>query len=47
MTTTETWWETIFEGDLAAGFNKERMGELDDEHFLYFKDEEISYEAIN
>lgn len=47
MTTTETWYETIFEGDLAIGFDKERMSELEEEHFLYFKDDEISHEALN
>lgn len=47
MTATDTWWETIFEGNLAAGLNKERMRELDEEHFLYFKDEEITQEVVN
>jgi len=36
MTTTETWWETIFEGDLSLGINKERSAELEEENFLYF-----------
>ena len=47
MTTTETWWETIFEGNLSIGFDKERIGELEDEHFLYFKDEELTREALH
>ncbi|QTD42506.1 hypothetical protein [Sporosarcina sp. Te-1] len=38
MTTTETWWETIFEGNLSLGLNKERIADLDDETFLYFND---------
>ncbi|MCM3742647.1 hypothetical protein M3193_00710 [Sporosarcina luteola] len=36
MTTTETWWETIFEGNLSLGLNKERVTDLDNETFLYF-----------
>lgn len=36
MTTTETWWETIFEGNLSLGLNKERISDLNDETFLYF-----------
>lgn len=41
MTTTETWWEDIFEGNLALGINKERLAELEDENFLYFEEEEV------
>ncbi|WP_256381699.1 hypothetical protein [Sporosarcina sp. HYO08] len=44
MTTTETWWEAIFEGDLAHGINKERLTELEEEHFLYFDDNDESFE---
>ena len=48
MTTTDTWWETIFEGNLAIGVNKERMSELEEEHFLYFKEEDTySKEALH
>ncbi|WP_252503781.1 hypothetical protein [Sporosarcina sp. Marseille-Q4943] len=36
MTTTDTWWETIFEGNLSLGLNKERITDLDNETFLYF-----------
>lgn len=36
MPTTETWWETIFEGNLSLGLNKERVSDLDNETFLYF-----------
>ncbi|WOV86291.1 hypothetical protein QWT69_10090 [Sporosarcina oncorhynchi] len=36
MTTTETWWETIFEGNLSLGLNKERISDLEDETFLYY-----------
>lgn len=39
MTTTETWWENLFEGDLAPGINQDRLDELDGEKFLYFKAE--------
>ncbi|MCG7342679.1 hypothetical protein MHZ92_00965 [Sporosarcina sp. ACRSL] len=39
MTTTDTWWETIFEGNLSLGLNKERISDLDNETFLYFNDE--------
>ena len=44
MTTTETWWEEIFEGNLSLGINKERLAELEDENFLYFEAEEIENE---
>lgn len=44
MTTTETWWEEIFEGKLSLGINKERLTELEDENFLYFEGEEIENE---
>lgn len=47
MTTTDTWWETIFEGNLAAGWNKERLSELEEEHFLYFSEEEHAKEVVN
>lgn len=40
MTTTETWWETIFEGNLSLGINKDRVAELEEEHFLYFEEGE-------
>lgn len=36
MTTTDTWWETIFEGNLSLGLNKERISDLNDENFLFF-----------
>ncbi|MDV6376887.1 hypothetical protein ORD22_01235 [Sporosarcina sp. GW1-11] len=41
MQTQDIWWETVFEGHLAHGFNKERMGELDQEEFLYFEIEQV------
>lgn len=47
MTTTETWWETIFEGNLSLGMNKERFTELEDENFLYFEEEEHMQEHIH
>lgn len=37
MTTKIAWWECIFEGSLAPGFNKERLPELENETFLYFE----------
>lgn len=46
MTTTETWWETIFEGPLSLGINKERLNELDEEHFLYFEPTETIEEPV-
>ncbi|WP_198166024.1 MULTISPECIES: hypothetical protein [Sporosarcina] len=46
MNTQETWWENVFEGHLAHGFNKERMSELDHEEFLYFENESVE-EQLN
>ncbi|WP_198160030.1 MULTISPECIES: hypothetical protein [unclassified Sporosarcina] len=45
MNTQDTWWETVFEGHLAHGFNKERMNELDHEEFLYFEKEPMEENA--
>ena len=43
MKTDNTWWETIFTGSLELGINKERLDELEEENFLYFKgNEELS-----
>ncbi|MDS9470406.1 hypothetical protein [Sporosarcina pasteurii] len=47
MTTTEAWWEEIFEGDLALGINKERLAELDEENFLYFKEDESDDDELH
>lgn len=44
MPTTETWWETIFEGDLSFGINKDRFAELEEENFLYFDETETETE---
>lgn len=38
MTETQTWWETIFTGAFEMGINKERLNELEEESFLYFKE---------
>lgn len=38
MTATETWWKNLFEGNLAPGINHERLDELEEENFLYFKE---------
>lgn len=40
MTTTGTWWEEIFEGNLSLGINKERLFELEEENLLYFEEGE-------
>lgn len=45
MQTEQIWWENIFEGHLAHGFNKERMSELEQEEFLYFQTEEAEETA--
>jgi hypothetical protein len=47
MTSTDTWWETIFEGHLSLGINKERFTELEEENFLYFDEEEQMEEQIH
>jgi hypothetical protein len=47
MTETETWWETIFTGAFAMGINKERLSELEEESFLYFKEEQGEMENNN
>ncbi len=46
MTTTETWWEEIFEGHLSLGINKERMTELEEENFLYFQETVFESEPL-
>ncbi|HJF32988.1 MAG TPA: hypothetical protein K8V56_14595 [Sporosarcina psychrophila] len=47
MTTTDIWWETIFEGNLSLGINKERLGELEEESFLYFDEEQQMQELAH
>lgn len=47
MTTTETWWEEIFEGNLSLGINKERLDELEEENFLYFEVEEPESDQLH
>jgi hypothetical protein len=47
MTTTETWWDTIFEGHLAHGINKDRFVEYEEESFLYFSEEEQELEQFS
>lgn len=44
MTTTGTWWEDIFEGNLSLGINKEKLAELEEENFLYFEEHEYEPE---
>ncbi|WP_194841529.1 hypothetical protein [Sporosarcina obsidiansis] len=46
MQTQDIWWENVFEGHLAHGFNKERMEELDHEGFLYFENQQAE-ELVN
>lgn len=40
MISTDTWWEKIFSGALAIGLNEERVHQLEDESFLFLKEEE-------
>ncbi len=47
MTTTDTWWEAIFEGNLSLGINKERLVELEEENFLYFDEEKQRQEQAH
>ncbi|WP_313891478.1 hypothetical protein [Psychrobacillus sp.] len=47
MTQTETWWEPIFTGVFEMGLNKERLYELDEEAFLYFKEVQEETESPN
>ena len=37
MLKTETWWESLFTGDLSVGISSERQQELEDEEFLYLR----------
>ncbi len=39
MIITETWWETIFSGVLAIGIDEKKLSQLEDESFLYFKEQ--------
>ena len=39
MIITETWWETIFSGVLAIGINEKKLHQLEDESFLFFKEQ--------
>lgn len=47
MIETTTWWETIFTGAFEMGLNKDRISELDEESFLYFKEEYDELENPN
>ncbi len=38
MIITETWWETIFSGVLAIGIDENKLHQLEDESFLYYKE---------
>lgn len=40
MITTDTWWESLFSGDLSIGLSLERQQELEDEGFLYLQNTE-------
>ncbi len=37
MIITETWWETIFSGVLAIGIDEKKLHQLEDESFLFLK----------
>lgn len=37
MLKTETWWESLFTGDLSIGIALDRQQELEDEEFLYLR----------
>lgn len=37
MISTKYWWEDIFSGPLAIGINEEKIHQLEDESFLFFK----------
>lgn len=39
MIITETWWETIFSGVLAIGIDEKKLHQLEDESFLFFKEQ--------
>lgn len=39
MIITDTWWETIFSGVLAIGINEQKMVQLEDESFLFYKEQ--------
>lgn len=41
MISTENWWEQIFSGALAIGINEEKMHQLEDESFLFLREEEL------
>ncbi len=41
MTVENNWWEKIFEGNLSLGINKEAVKELENESFLYFKEQSV------
>ncbi|GLC87695.1 hypothetical protein [Lysinibacillus piscis] len=44
MTTTETWWESIFSGPLAYGICEEKLWRLQDETFLYLSNTTVEQE---
>ena len=39
MLYVQAWYETIFLGDLAIGFNRDKLHELNDETFLYLNEQ--------
>ena len=40
MIKTDTWWESLFSGDLSIGLSLERQQELEDEGCLYLQNTE-------
>ena len=48
MTETETtWWGPIFTGAFELGLNKDRINEIEEESFLYFKEDQDELETPN
>ncbi|MBD8026644.1 hypothetical protein H9636_08240 [Ureibacillus sp. Re31] len=44
MISTDTWWEKIFSGPLSIGLNEEKVHQLEDESFLFLKEEQLPQE---
>ncbi|WP_342463300.1 hypothetical protein NST62_02890 [Ureibacillus sp. FSL K6-8385] len=47
MVTTKYWWEDVFTGPLAIGINEEKIHQLEDESFLYFKGQSTNEDEEN
>lgn len=44
VSTTSAWWETIFTGVLSIGINEEKIHLLENEEFLYLKENSLPQE---